>query len=603
MTTWVNKGYVEKFSKNASEEQSILSVVQSKIHEKFINAFNHEEILREGFKNSKKKSESKKKAEKADNKVNDLQEKQKDLTADKKELEKKIADAQQEIKDSNKELKEKHAESAELKKDLKEAKNDKEQAEKDADEEELVDSVGAGVDNEDDDGQDDDEQDDDEQDDDEQDDTEGFKGKKKKSSKKSGKKSSKKSGKKKSSKKSDKTSHKTIQEPFISSNDSSVLKNMMSSLFSIGFAYLIAHIWYSNFFINTVSSSIADKFNILSQNEIIHNITIYFVLIITKLHDFVMTSLPESAASWPVSLYVGHRFWFFLLFFVFYFYAPQFQSHLSDIADNIAFSARLIKGIFDGRLKSDQVSRQIFQRFGKMFSSIDLGVVTGLSGFLYITAYFKNILFDETKTTFANIKQFPSSVLRIVSGTIFYVIYLVFKFAILYLPTVTAVSVAIFIGFLYYTFIYKNNFTQLFHLISVNNASIHKESILYDANAELSCTQGTFKGFMEKTLRFLFRHAHHLLFLYFIGINALKISSIESPKLLISLIVAGVILIFMVFNSLLETYGIGNKEKQNIIDGLKKVKETMNTPVVDIKEDIFKGNFATHLAEFYNNRR
>jgi hypothetical protein len=534
MTTWINRGFVEKFSQpDKTNEFSMAYVLQTtnkeidRLHKKYIESF---DTHIEGFA-AKKKSKSSEKSEKTSKKSEKTSDTKSDplleeANAKKKEAQENVDDtkdkiktAEKEIDAANEDIKEANKELAEYKQDLDDAKKEINKIKESDKENSLVDEAG----NDDDDTT-----------------TEAFKNK----------------SKSKSKTKSKPKSQASQTNPLgISNNDYNVIKQIFDSMFAIGFAYLVAHIWYSNFFENTINVNLKEKYTNYEVDGPINAILMYFVLVIDKIHNFFIKTIPDFSSNWYVAKYLGRRFWFFALFLVFYNYAPIFQDILEALLKNIVFAFNLFQSWMDGKIEGKLIAQNLFKRFIDQIMGINFSAFTGVIGFIYFSVFISNILFDDTKSFFYNVGNAPSVFSKFLTGSVFYIIYLVFKFAIIYQPVVAATGAAMFLGFLYYTFIYNDNLTSLFNLIDKNHTKIHKDSVLFQTY-DLNCDDGSIKNKLDKLIKFLFQHAHHLLFLYFIGINAMRLTEIQSLPLMVGLIVAGIAIVFAIVKFALQMYNI-----------------------------------------------
>jgi len=555
----------------------------------------------EGFKSSAKKAyekskdsakKSAKEVKKADKAVKDSAKKVNDA---KKKVDAAKQDAAKKVEDAKQEVQEAKEEQQEAKEEAQEAKEEAKEAQDDADDAEEVATVAEG-----------DEEgfynysDSDEEGFDDDDDAyiEGMKSKKKSSKKKSSKKKSskKKSSKKKSSKKksSSKKYTETIPSPDLigwavqkangTKNDEKLVKSILNSLFVTFLSFLIAHNWYYNFFVNPTKFRLEESLSFLKENEFIHFFTIYTVQIIASIENFIMENIPGKINFMIKYTPLGKRSVFYFILSASLASVPYFLKQLKFIFEYLRKQInRLIYALGPNSSKNsirDFLQDLVSKGFDSIFAFKGIPFLSGMIGLLFVVKYMGNIIIDHSKGLVENVTEIiPSFVAKLLSGTIFYVIYLVFKFAIFYQPTIAFSSFIIAVYLFYFSIvrlIWQTGFFGAFSVISENIKHMNDGKVLFDRDVF-----SKYRNKIEETCRFIMENAHQIFLLFTLKLNVGSLLNIESKMFKTTLLTAGITGALKLLYSVLEKYGIGESEVQIVGNEFEELSK-------EIKENIEK---------------
>ena len=511
-------------------------------------------------------------------------------TAAKKDADKAVEDAEKDVEDAEKDA-------DEAKDEAKEANKEAEDAEEvavvtEGNEEEFAnynnsDSDIEGFDNDSDEGFDNDSDSDNGS-------IEGMKSKKKKSSKK------------KSSKKKKKSGIKypenipnldligwAVRQAKGSKNDENMIKNILNSLFVTFLSFLIAHNWYYNFFVNPTKFRLEEAFEFLKENEFTHFFTIYIVQIVKTIDTFIMESIPGKFNSTMENTLFGKRSVFFFIFYASLASVPYFLKQLKSIFEYLRNQINGLIDVIRNYNKSPVGLRNyIHEIISSFFNSILLfkgnAQLSSLIGIIFVLKYMENLMVDHSKGIIENATEvIPSFFTKMLAGNFFYIIYLVFKFAMFYQPTI-AFSSFIIAAYMFYFSILRlpkiNGIFGTFSAISENNRLMNDGKVLFDLDV-----LSKFKNGIEDALRFIMQNSHQIILLFTLKANIGRIINIESKTFKMVMLGLGIAGTLTILYSVLEKYGIGHsevKELGNEFEELsKEIKE--NIEIIE-KQDLKK---------------
>ncbi len=396
----------------------------------------------------------------------------------------------------------------------------------------------------------------------EEDTSEGFKGK------------SKKGGNKKSSKAKPKppsTTETIASKLGIEHSDLLIIIDIFNNFVKLCVVFFATHAWYNNFVIDPLTTNIDDSLEFLSANSIIHKLTLYFNVIIRNTQKFVMIKFPEAIRQFGYMIpFFGRRAGFYALFGIMYFIVDTIIAGIMRTIESIPGFITVVSNLVSGKLKGAEASRTIIQKIVGIFTLSNISVFSGIFSFLYLTAFVSNLVYDETMGIFANIDNASSFVTKLVSMSIFYIIALLFFFAILFNPTVTACIYAAFFGIIYYSFRFMDN-TPMYEKMSCINTFINEKPAWFNHRQETGFMSKAV-NFIEDAVNLIASNLHQIVFLIFIVTNLFKVFDLKSALLMNSMIGLGTAFIGYIVYSVLEKYNIGTNEMNIAKEQFKQFK-------------------------------
>lgn len=508
-------------------------------------------------------------------KVNDAKKK---VDAAKKDAAKTVEDAKQDVEDAEKDADEAKEEAKEANEEAEDAEEVAVVDEGDGEEKFANYSDGEGFDS-------------DNNSDSDEGPIEGMKSKKKK-----------KSSKKKSSSKKNKGSKYpeiipspdligwAVQKAKGTKNDETMVKNILNSLFVTFLSFLIAHNWYYTFFVNPTKFRFDDTFSFLSENDFTHFFTIYIVQIVTTIETFIMESIPGKFNFVMENTPFGKRSIFFFILSASLASVPYFLKQLKSIFEYLRNQInRLINVIRNYNKSPVGLRNYIHDLISKFFNSILLfkgnALLSGVIGIIFVVKYMKNIMVDHSKGIIENATEvIPSFFTKLLSGTIFYIIFLVFKFAMFYQPTI-AFSSFIITAYMFYFSIVRlpkiNGIGGAFIAVTENNKHMNDGRVMFKLDVF-----SKFKNGIEDALRFIMQNSHQIILLFTLKANIGNLLKIESKTFKTTLLTGGIAGVFKLLYSVLEKYGIGESEVKELGNEFqelsKEIQENIEKP--DLKK-------------------
>jgi hypothetical protein len=412
---------------------------------------------------------------------------------------------------------------------------------------------------------------------------------------KSKKKSSKKSSKNKGSKYPE-----TIPSPDLigwavqkaqgTKNDETMVKNILNSLFVTFLSFLIAHNWYYTFFVNPTKFRFEDTFSFLSENDFTHFFTIYIVQIVTTIETFIMESIPGKFNFVMENTPFGKRSIFFFILSASLASVPYFLKQVKSIFEYLRNQInRLIDVIRNYNKSPVGLRNYIHDIISKFFNSILLfkgnAQLSSLIGIIFVMKYMKNVIVDHSKGFIENATEvIPSFFTKLLSGTIFYIIFLVFKFAMFYQPTI-AFSSFIITAYMFYFSIVRlpkiNGIGGAFIAVSENNKHMNDGRVLFKLDVF-----SKFQNGIEDALRFIMQNSHQIIILFTLKSNIGRIINVESKTFKTLLLTGGIAGVFKLLYSVLEKYGIGNSEVKELSNEFQELSKEIqeNIEKTDLKK-------------------
>lgn len=384
----------------------------------------------------------------------------------------------------------------------------------------------------------------------EEDTSEGFKGKSKKGVNKKGS---------KAKPKPPSTTETIASKLGMEHSDLLIIIDIFNNFVKLCVVFFATHAWYNNFVIDPLTTNIDDSLEFLSANSIIHKVTLYFNVIIRNTQKFVMIKFPEAIRQFGYMIpFFGRRAGFYALFGIMYYIVDTIITGIMRIVKDIPGFITVVFDLVSGKLKGAEASRTIIQKIVGIFTLSNISVFSGIFSFLYLTAFVSNLVYDETMGIFANIDNASSFVTKLVSMSIFYIIALVFFFAILFNPTVTACVYAAFFGIIYYSFRFVDN-TPMYEKMSCINTFINEKPAWFNRRQETGFMSKSV-NFIEDAVNLIASNLHQIVFLIFAVTNLFKVFDLKSGLLMNSMIGLGTAFIGYIVYSVLEKYNIGTNE-------------------------------------------
>lgn len=381
-----------------------------------------------------------------------------------------------------------------------------------------------------------------------------------------------------------------VQKAKGTKNDETMVKNILNSLFVTFLSFLIAHNWYYTFFVNPTKFRFDDTFSFLSENDFTHFFTIYIVQIVTTIETFIMESIPGKFNFVMENTPFGKRSVFFFILSASLASVPYFLKQLKSIFEYLRNQMnRLIDVIRNYNKSPVGLRNYIHDLISKFFNSILLfkgnALLSGLIGIMFVMKYMQNVMVDHSKGIIENATEvIPSFFAKLLSGTIFYIIFLVFKFAMFYQPTI-AFSSFIIAAYMFYFSIVRlpkiNGIGGAFIAVSENNKHMNDGRVIFKLDVF-----SKFQNGIEDALRFIMQNSHQIILLFTLKANIGNLLKIESKTFKTILLTGGIAGAFKLLYSVLEKYGIGESEVNELGNEFqelsKEIRENIEKP--DLKK-------------------
>jgi len=412
----------------------------------------------------------------------------------------------------------------------------------------------------------------------------GGKSKKRKSKKKGGK--SKKRKSKKSKGKSNTTNFDLIgwvvKKVKGTQNDEQLVKTILNSLFVTFLSFLIAHNWYYTFFTNPTSFRLEDSLSFLKENEFIHFFTMYIVQIVIAVEQFIMVNIPGKIDTLMAITPFGRRSIFYFIFSVSLGTVPYFLKQIKSIFFYFEKQVVSLIKVIIARKGLGKFFRDIISKaFNNIFTFKGNPALSSLIGVIYVMKFMENLVLDHSKGIIENATSvIPSFFTKLLAGSIFYIIYIIFKFAMFYQPTI-AFSSFIVTAYLFYFSIVRlptiNGLGSAFSTFAQNNKHMNDGKVVF----KTELTSG-WKTNVEEVLKFVTENAHQIIMLFSLKTNFKHLFNIESKIFKTTFAIGGITAAAKLLFSIFEKYGIGNEEKQEldkqIVNLTAEIKNNIEAP-------------------------
>ncbi len=423
---------------------------------------------------------------------------------------------------------------------------------------------------------DDDDDDDEDDEDDEDDSVEGFKAKKK------GKRKGKRSKKKSKGKRNNKGSRSEqppdpiaiiIAKMGGTQNDITILKSVLGTFFHIFLAFYMSYSWYSNWYIDKPDPSIKEHFKWLQSNNIVDFLSQYAVLLIEKLHQMLFTIIPGglNLAKSLSQGYLGNRFVFFTIFSACYSMVPKLIDFCKNILQNGYTRFVRIYAVFKSGAQSKVLIKKTIDELIIFATSISTIVLTSIMGVLYLTVYMENLVIDHTKDFTENVfSVIPAFFTKLVGGSLFYIIWLFLKFALLFTPSISIATFTITVLFLYYSFFRMDapiksmiNINNIINIVGNNGDKTSFITVLFNERP-ITDTFGKVINSFEKFVAWTTYMFPYLFFIFGMIKTLFSVFDIDNLYLFISVIVAIIVLIVTLVTVALDRFGFAKDVTEQV---------------------------------------
>jgi hypothetical protein len=362
-----------------------------------------------------------------------------------------------------------------------------------------------------------------------------------------------------------------------SSKDVSIAKKILTMLFTTFLSFLIAHNWYSNFFTYPVTERLSHKFSSLKENEFIDYISTYVVQLVSIIDEYVMVKIPTKVKEFTnTSAYFGRRTVFYVFISVslglISFFLRQFSMIIEYIRKELNKLINVIRNYASNPVGLRNYFRDLINAaFNQIFLFKGNPVLSSILGISYLMVFTSNIIADKTKGIFENVFNIiPASMTKLAAGNIFYLIYLVFKFAMFYQPTIAFSSFIVTIYFFYYS-IMKTGIKSLYSLYQENDANMNDGRVAF--KTELF---GNFQNGIENFLKVITNNFHEIVWFFSIRRNFADMFTLSSNYLKTLFLGPGIMAIFKIIYHVLSKYGIGTEELNAVSQGISEINKNVD---------------------------
>ena len=372
-----------------------------------------------------------------------------------------------------------------------------------------------------------------------------------------------------------------------SSKDVSIAKKILTMLFATFLSFLIAHNWYSNFFTHPVRERLSDSLSGLQSNQFIDYISTYVVQLVSSIDDYLMVKIPNKVRQLSnTSAYFGRRTVFYLFLSVSLGLVPYFLGQISIIIEYIRKELNSLINVIRNYTANPVGLRNYFHDlvntfFNQIFLFKGNPVLSSILGISYLMVFISNIVADQTKGIIENVFSIiPASMTKLATGNIFYLIYLLFKFAMFYQPTI-AFSSFIITAYMFYYSIMKTGIKNIYSLYKENDAHMNDGRVAF--KTELFAN---FQNKIESFLKVVTNNFHEIVLFFSIRQHFADMFSLSSNFLKTVFLGPGIISVFKIIYSVLEKYGIGKEEMESVAKGISEINK--NVDLYDYVETKFK---------------
>ena len=355
------------------------------------------------------------------------------------------------------------------------------------------------------------------------------------------------------------------------SKDVSILKQILTILFTVFLAFVVAHNWYSNFLSNPIFDRLESKLSALKQNNLINAISKYFVEIVKTVEEFIMGKISKSVTETAeTSSFFGRRFVFYALlsfsFGVVSYFLKQVLIMYNYTIDKIN-ELMFIKKNDSKRLK--KYFGDLGTSFLKQFTVNP--VITSIVTIMFIIFYVSDVIKENSSSILPPALAQPGAALMV-----WYIV----KFAVLFAPTVMFSSTLLSIYIFYYSVI-KNGDKDFYSLYKQNTEHMNEKKVFFDNDFSTSFWSNL-KNNVEKMFREINVNFHEIFFFSTIMKIFPYIFSFPSFILKFGFGSFGIIFIYKFITSILTKYKVGTETISKIKMGVAEIEEEYKQiPIVE----------------------
>jgi hypothetical protein len=387
-----------------------------------------------------------------------------------------------------------------------------------------------------------------------------------------------------------------------SNEDVIITKKILTALFTTFLAFLIAHNWYANYFTNPVKERLSDNFSSLKENEFTHYLSTYVVQMVTSIDEYIMVKIPQRIREFiNTSEYIGRRSVFYVFLSLAMGMVPVLWEQLSIAFEYIRIKINEIVNVFKQYRKNPIEIRNYFRdtvksAFDKIFLFKGNEVLSSILGISYIMVFISNIVADQTKGIFENVFNIiPSSMTKLAAGNIFYLIYVIFKFAMFYQPTIAFSSFVITIYIFYYS-VMKTGISKMYSLYKTNDAHMNNGRVAFKSDVF-----ATFKNGVESFLKVIHGNFHEIVWFFSIRKTFPDMLNLSTKFLKTVFLGPGIFVVLKIVYSVLSKYGIGTEEMNDVAKGVAEINSQIDVNDYVSKKFEKENDPSTAKEKFFTN--
>jgi hypothetical protein len=324
----------------------------------------------------------------------------------------------------------------------------------------------------------------------------------------------------------------------------------------------------------------------------------YIVQIVKTIEEFIMVNIPGKINFLMSITPFGRRCIFYFIFSFSLGTVPYFLKQIKTIFFYFQKQViQLINIIINYKNAPGELGKFIRDTISKLFDSIFMfkgnPVLSPLIGVIYVMKFMENMVIDHAKGIIENATSVvPSFFAKLLAGSIFYIIYIVFKFAMFYQPTIAFSSLLITVYLFYFSVVRLPTINGLgvFSTFAENSKHMNDGRVLF----KYDIASG-FKNNIEEVLKFITSNAHQFIMLFALKSNIKNVLNIDSRILKTTFAVLGITASAKLLFSILEKYGVGNLESKElsneIVNITSEITSYIEAPEPDETETGYKSMF------------
>jgi len=294
----------------------------------------------------------------------------------------------------------------------------------------------------------------------------------------------------------------------------------------------------------------------------------YIVQIVIAIEQFIMVSIPGKLDFLMTITPFGRRSIFYFIFSFSLGTVPYFLKQIKSIF--LYFEkqiVQLIKILINYKNAPGELGKFIRDTISKLFNSIFAfkgnPALSPLIGVIFVMKFMENMVIDHAKGIIENATSvIPAFFAKLLAGSIFYIIYIFFKFAMFYQPTIAFSSLIITVYFFYFSIVRLptiNGLGGAFSTVAENNKHMNDGRVVFKHDLVSG-----FKNNIEEVLKFFTNNAHQIIMLFALKTNFIHLFNMESKFFKTTFAIAGITAAVKLLFSIFVKYGIGSEETQEL---------------------------------------